>query len=43
MKKYGREYAEAENGLEALRTYQSAQVQFDVILMGSSALPYNDV
>jgi hypothetical protein len=34
MKKYKLEYAEAENGLEALRTYQTAQVQFDVILMG---------
>jgi len=34
MNKYGLEYAEAENGLEALRAYQSAQVQFDVILMG---------
>jgi hypothetical protein len=34
MKKYKLEYAEAENGLEALRVYQTAQVQFDVILMG---------
>ncbi|KAF9693756.1 hypothetical protein EKO04_008315 [Ascochyta lentis] len=33
-KKYALEFAEAENGLEALRAYQSAQVHFDVILMG---------
>ncbi|KAJ4351029.1 hypothetical protein N0V95_004200 [Ascochyta clinopodiicola] len=35
-KKYDLEYTEAENGLEALRAYQSAQVQFDVILMDMS-------
>ncbi|UPX17003.1 uncharacterized protein EKO05_0007381 [Ascochyta rabiei] len=35
-KKYNLEYTEAENGLEALRAYQSAQVQFDVILMDMS-------
>jgi hypothetical protein len=34
MKKYKLEYVEAENGLEALRAYQTAQVQFNVILMG---------
>jgi hypothetical protein len=34
MKKYRLQYVEAENGLEALRLYQSAQVQFDAILMG---------
>jgi hypothetical protein len=33
-KKYNLQYSEAENGLEALRAYQSATVQFDVILMG---------
>jgi hypothetical protein len=37
MKKCKLEYAEAENGLEALRAYQSAQVQFSVILMGELA------
>ncbi|KAF2625578.1 putative histidine kinase HHK7p [Macroventuria anomochaeta] len=35
-KKYNLQYAEAENGLEALRAYQSSQVQFDVILMDMS-------
>jgi hypothetical protein len=34
MKKYNLQYTEAENGLEAVRAYQSAQVQFDCILMG---------
>jgi hypothetical protein len=34
MKKYKLEYVEVENGLEALRAYQTAQVQFNVILMG---------
>ncbi|KAF2033006.1 hypothetical protein EK21DRAFT_59779 [Setomelanomma holmii] len=36
VKKYRLEYVEAQNGLEALRVYQSAQVQFDVILMDMS-------
>ncbi|KAH7384045.1 hypothetical protein DE146DRAFT_213649 [Phaeosphaeria sp. MPI-PUGE-AT-0046c] len=36
MKKYNLPYAEAENGLEALRTYQSAQDSFDIILMDMS-------
>ncbi|KAF1358236.1 hypothetical protein EJ07DRAFT_32700, partial [Lizonia empirigonia] len=35
-KKYNLRYEEAENGLEALRAYQSAQMQFDVILMDMS-------
>lgn len=38
MKKWNLAYAEAENGLEALRAYQSAQEQFDVILMGKLPL-----
>ncbi|KAH7088360.1 hypothetical protein FB567DRAFT_337483 [Paraphoma chrysanthemicola] len=36
MKKSKLKYAEAENGLEALRAYQSAQAQFGVILMDMS-------
>jgi|SRR5690242_4164284 len=36
MKKYKLQYTEAENGLEALRIYQSAQSHFDVILMDMS-------
>ncbi|KAJ4983598.1 sensor histidine kinase response regulator (hsp90-like protein) [Stagonosporopsis vannaccii] len=36
MKKYNLQYTEAENGLEALRAYQSAPSQFDVILMDMS-------
>jgi hypothetical protein len=36
MKKYKLEYVETENGLEALRAYQTAQVQFDIILMGET-------
>ncbi|KAJ4321249.1 hypothetical protein N0V94_002988 [Neodidymelliopsis sp. IMI 364377] len=36
MKKYNLQYAEAENGLEALRAYQIAQVPYDVILMDMS-------
>ncbi|KAF3007840.1 hypothetical protein E8E13_010734 [Curvularia kusanoi] len=36
MKKNNLDYVEAENGLEALRTYQSASVQFDAILMDMS-------
>jgi hypothetical protein len=38
MKKYNLQYAEAENGLEAVRAYQSSQVKFDVILMGKYGL-----
>jgi hypothetical protein len=38
MKKYNLQYAEAENGLEAVRAYQSSQVKFDVILMGKLGL-----
>ncbi|KAF3047311.1 hypothetical protein E8E11_009196 [Didymella keratinophila] len=36
MKKYNLQYAEAENGLEAVRAYQSSQVKFDAILMDMS-------
>lgn len=36
MKKYNLQYAEAQNGLEALHAYQSTQVQFDIILMDMS-------
>jgi hypothetical protein len=38
MKKYNLQYAEADNGLEALRAYQEAQVQYNVILMGMLVL-----
>jgi hypothetical protein len=38
MKKYKLQYAEADNGLEAVRAYQSSQMKFDVILMGKFAL-----
>lgn len=36
MKKYSFQYAEAENGLDALRQYQSARKQFDILLMDMS-------
>jgi len=38
MRKYNIQYAEAENGLEAVRAYQSSQLKFDVILMGKLGL-----
>lgn len=38
MNKYKLQYVEAENGLEAVRAYQSSQVKFDVILMGKLRL-----
>jgi CheY-like chemotaxis protein len=38
MKKYNLQYTEAENGLEAVRAYQSSQAKFDVILMGKFGL-----
>jgi hypothetical protein len=34
MGKHNLQYAEAENGLEALRTYQEASVHYNIILMG---------
>ncbi|KAF2743306.1 hypothetical protein M011DRAFT_461740 [Sporormia fimetaria CBS 119925] len=36
MKKHNLQYAEADNGLEAVRAYQSSQSKFDIILMDMS-------
>lgn len=38
MNKYKLQYVEAENGLEAVRAYQSSQMKFNVILMGKLRL-----